>query len=93
VAIVRVEQLYPLAFDELSGALEGFADGTPLYWVQEEPWNMGAWPYLKLRFADGLAERWPLREICREESASPATGSAASHKLEQKELIERAFAD
>ncbi|MBW2277041.1 MAG: 2-oxoglutarate dehydrogenase E1 component, partial [Deltaproteobacteria bacterium] len=91
VAIVRVEQLYPLEFDELAQALAPYPDGKPLCWVQEEPWNMGAWPNIKLRLADRLAVRWPLREICREESASPATGSAASHKLEQQELLDRAF--
>jgi 2-oxoglutarate dehydrogenase E1 component len=91
VAIVRLEQLYPLAVDEVESALAGFDDGTKVVWVQEEPWNMGAWPHIKLRYADRIARRWPLSEVCRLESASPATGSASSHELEQHELLERAF--
>jgi len=91
VAIVRVEQLYPLAFEELAAILAPYPDGTRLVWVQEEPWNMGAWPHVKLRLADRIAERFPLVEVCRAESASPATGSAASHRLEQQELLGRAF--
>ena len=90
--IIRLEQLYPLGIDEVFGALEGLPDGTDLVWVQEEPTNMGCWPYLKLRFGDKLAERFPLRSVTRAESASPSTGSMATHKLEQAELIDEAFA-
>tara|TARA_R110002049_G_scaffold2750_10_gene22461 strand:+ start:110916 stop:113726 length:2811 start_codon:yes stop_codon:yes gene_type:complete len=93
VPIIRLEQLYPLGIDEVFAALDGLSDGTDLVWVQEEPTNMGAWPYLKLNFGDELAKRFPLRGITRAESASPSTGSMATHKLEQSELIDKAFAD
>jgi 2-oxoglutarate dehydrogenase E1 component len=93
VAVVRLEQLYPFPTAELAEALAPFAEGTPVYWVQEEPRNMGAWPYLRVNFASTLLDRFPLSGIYRKESASPATGSAASHKLEQEELLRRAFAD
>jgi len=83
--------LYPLFEDELQALLERYPEGTPVYWVQEEPRNMGAWPHLRMRFGDRLCGRWPLRNVCRAESASPATGSAASHKLEQQMLLEQAF--
>ena len=73
-------------------ALSGLAEGTELFWVQDEPTNMGAWPYLKLNFGDELAERFQLRRVSRVESASPSTGSMAAHKLEQSELIDEAFA-
>src|SRR5690606_9019564 len=84
VAIVRIEQLYPLPDETLAAALRDVADGTPTYWVQEEPENMGACWYLRMRFGDKLLGRLPLGVVAREPSASPATGSAASHKLEQQ---------
>ncbi len=92
VAIMRIEQLYPLSIEELMQALSGLAAGKELLWVQDEPTNMGAWPYLKLNFGDELAERFQLRRVSRVESASPSTGSMAAHKLEQSELIDEALA-
>jgi 2-oxoglutarate dehydrogenase E1 component len=92
VAVVRVEQLYPLAEETLAAALERYPEGTPVVWVQEEPENMGAWWYMRARFGEKLLGRWPFTGVCRPASASPATGSASSHKLEQKQLLERAYA-
>ncbi|HVJ20120.1 MAG TPA: 2-oxoglutarate dehydrogenase E1 component [Polyangiaceae bacterium] len=92
VAIVRVEQLYPLPDVYWRTAVDQCDDGTPVYWVQEEPENMGAWRLLKARFGSMLFGRFPFSGVCRHESASPATGSASCHKLEQQELLERAFA-
>jgi 2-oxoglutarate dehydrogenase E1 component len=91
VAIVRVEQLYPLPDDVLRKRLEPYDEKTPLVWVQEEPRNMGAWPALCLRFGPRLLDRYALSSVARPESASPATGSHATHKREQQELVERAF--
>ena len=92
VHIVRLEQLYPLDSAALTKALSVYGPGTQLRWVQDEPWNMGAWYFIKARlhalFGDGL----PLHCIARAESASPATGSAASHKLENRVLLDAAFA-
>lgn len=91
-AIVRVEQLYPLADERLREALAPYRDNTPVYWVQEEPGNMGAARYWRARLGRHL-DRFPFGVIARPESASPATGSANAHRLEQAELLERAFAD
>jgi 2-oxoglutarate dehydrogenase E1 component len=91
VAIVRMEQIYPLPMAELTAALAPYKDGTPVYWVQEEPENMGAWRFLLARFRDELFDRLPFAGIYRRASSSPATGSASSHKLEQKELLMQAF--
>jgi len=88
VAIIRLEQLYPFPRVALESALESYADGTPLTWVQEEPENMGAWRYLQAR----LGNQFPIACASRPESASPATGSAARHKQQQMELLSRAFA-
>lgn len=93
VAIVRLEQLYPFPKLALSEALAPFSPSTKVIWVQEEPENMGAWPFLRLHFGDRLLGRYGLTGTTREESASPATGSASSHRLEQQELIERAFSE
>jgi len=90
VAIVRLEQIYPLN-ESLVTALAPYADGTPLVWVQEEPRNMGAWYFLNSRVRDTIGQRLPLSLVSRDESASPATGSKASHDLEQKMLISSAF--
>jgi 2-oxoglutarate dehydrogenase E1 component len=90
-AILRVEQLYPLPDAELASALAPYPDGTPCVWVQEEPRNMGAIRYLRLRFGASLLGRFPLHAVCRPAAASPATGSLSSHKLEQQEILARAF--
>ncbi len=91
VAIVRLEQLYPLRVTELQSALAGYAEGTPAVWVQEEPENMGAWRFLRAVLGERLFNRHPLSVIARPPSASPATGSANRHKREQAEIIAAAF--
>ncbi len=92
VAILRLEQYYPLSQDLLADALAPYAAGTPLVWVQEEPRNMGAWSFLRRQLRTDIVDRWPLSCVSRPESASPATGSAAAHKMEQAQLIDKAFA-
>jgi len=89
VAFVRLEQLYPLEVEALQRALEPFGDAE-LVWVQEEPENQGAWPHVALNLAPRLGR--PIRVVSRPASASPATGSAKKHLVEQADLIERAFA-
>jgi 2-oxoglutarate dehydrogenase E1 component len=93
VAIVRLEQLYPLPAGLLEPILKAYAEDTPALWVQEEPANMGAWRYLHEKFGKHLFGRFPFALISRFESASPATGSSHAHKLEQAQLIARAFGD
>jgi 2-oxoglutarate dehydrogenase E1 component len=92
VAIVRLEQLYPLN-DTLPTALAPYRPGTPVVWVQEEPRNMGAWYFLNARKAEVFGDRNPLSLVSRAESASPATGSKAAHDLEQTMLLDQAFGD
>jgi 2-oxoglutarate dehydrogenase E1 component len=91
VGIIRIEQLYPFPSELLKKALTKLPNGTNVFWVQEEPENMGAWPYLTVKFGNTLFERFPFRGITRSASATPATGSHRQHKQEQKDLIERAF--
>jgi 2-oxoglutarate dehydrogenase E1 component len=60
-------------------------------WVQEEPANMGAWRYLLARFGDRMFGSRAFSGVCRPPSASPATGWAALHRLEQQKLLRVAF--
>jgi 2-oxoglutarate dehydrogenase E1 component len=90
VAILRLEQLYPINPAELSEALAPYAHDIPVVWVQEEPKNQGAWWYLRANWGYLVAGH-PFTGVYRRASASPATGSGNSHKLEQAELIEKAF--
>jgi len=89
-AIVRVEQLYPLAEEKLRAILEPFSKAQRFVWCQEESQNMGAWSYIEPRLRALLG-----REILyagRNASASPAVGALAVHKREQAALIAEAFA-
>jgi 2-oxoglutarate dehydrogenase E1 component len=90
LAILRLEQPYPFPEAALRKAL-AFYPGAPISWVQEEPANMGAWSYLRGVYADRLGDLPPLEGVSRPASASPATGSAASHQHEQAELLARAM--
>jgi 2-oxoglutarate dehydrogenase E1 component len=72
-------------------ALAVYPDGTPVFWVQEEPANMSAWTTMRVRFGDRLFGRWPFDGIARPVAASPASGSHKRHKVEQAEIIEKAF--
>lgn len=91
VALIRLEQLYPLRPEEIQQILAPYADGTDFVWVQEEPKNMGGWYFVHARMPEIVGERLPLRCISRPESASPATGSNAAHKIEQKMLVDQVF--
>lgn len=91
ISIVRVEQFYPLRDEVVLQALQIYPPETPVRWIQEEPENMGAWPYWKNRFSQRLVGRYPFSSVARTASASPATGSAAAHHYEQEEIILRAF--
>ncbi len=93
LALFRLEQLYPLYPQTLAQALAPFPEGTPVTWVQEEPENMGPWRYLRVRFGEKLLGRHPFQGVHRPASSSPATGSASSHKLEQKQLLAKAFGE
>ena len=91
VGILRVEQLYPLRPSELQARLAPYPKDVDLVWVQEEPWNMGAWYFMRARLPEILGDEQPLRCIARPESASPATGSRASHQMEQRLLVDEVF--
>jgi 2-oxoglutarate dehydrogenase E1 component len=91
IAIIRIEQLYPLQASHVQEVLAPYESGTDLLWVQEEPRNSGAWYFMNARLPAMLEGRFPLRCVTRSESASPATGSNAAHRLEQERLLEEAL--
>jgi 2-oxoglutarate dehydrogenase E1 component len=93
IAILRVEQLYPLPADELAAAVADYP-GADLVWVQDEPRNQGAWPFMALNLPEALAERGETRQLrcmSRTASASPATGSTRKHQVEQEALLGEVF--
>jgi len=91
VALIRVEQLFPLHEAMLREVLDRYGTKAELVWAQEEPQNRGGWSYIWQRLAGLLPER-SLRYVGRPASASPATGSLRRHKAEQAELVSQALA-
>ncbi len=90
-AILTLEQFYPFPEAELAEAFNAYPDAERIIWVQEEPANMGALSFIRERIRPVVGNR-KITSIKRYESASPATGSARAHALEQKMLIRLAFA-
>lgn len=87
VAIVRLEQIYPLPVTQMKAIVAKYKNADSYYWVQEEPENMGAWSFVMRTFRDVKLEY-----IGRDEAASPATGYSKMHAKEQDEIIKRTFA-
>jgi 2-oxoglutarate dehydrogenase E1 component len=90
VHIARLEQLYPFPRTAMGELLNAYPRTVELRWVQEEPLNMGAWPFLRVRSDPVFAGR-SMGCVARPESASPAAGSASAHKREQAALLETAL--
>ncbi|MEM9849213.1 MAG: 2-oxoglutarate dehydrogenase E1 component [Bacteroidota bacterium] len=88
VAIVRLEQLYPLPEKQLSAIFDKYSEAE-VVWVQEESTNMGAWQYLLSHWYDN--GRKPVKLIARRASASPATGYKKVHDQQQREIVVQAF--
>ncbi|CAM2928998.1 multifunctional oxoglutarate decarboxylase/oxoglutarate dehydrogenase thiamine pyrophosphate-binding subunit/dihydrolipoyllysine-residue succinyltransferase subunit [Saccharomonospora xinjiangensis] len=91
VAIVRVEQYYPLPKKKLLAEMERYS-GAEVVWVQEEPENQGAWPFFGLNLPRKLPEAFSnLQVVARRPMAAPSAGSSKVHEVEQKALIAKAF--
>ncbi|ODU76468.1 MAG: alpha-ketoglutarate decarboxylase [Microbacterium sp. SCN 71-21] len=89
IALVRVEQFYPTPVSELNAIIDSYPNAQ-LVWVQEEPENQGAWPFIALEVVKHLHGR-TIRSVTRAAAASPAAGSAKVHAVEQAKLIEKAL--
>ncbi len=97
VAIVAVERLYPLPAKEITEQLSRFPNVKNVRWVQDEPANMGAWPFMALNLPQALQEaepgqHWTVHRVTRPPSSAPSVGSAAVHTQQQKALMEAALA-
>jgi 2-oxoglutarate decarboxylase len=88
VAIVRVEQLYPLPAEQIAAELASYPNAQEVVWVQEEPANMGPWPYIALHLPGVLGRAVSL--VSRPPSSAPAAGSAKAHHAEMEALIDLA---
>src|SRR5881397_1950581 len=88
-ALLRIEQLYPLAEKRLREMLKPFPKNAKLVWCQEEPQNMGAWTFIEPRLRTTFCTE--ITYAGREASASPAVGALARHKREQARLVADAF--
>lgn len=90
VAIVRLEQFYPFPANRLKEVFASYPNATELFWVQEEPQNMGGWTFVQPRLEDVRGEL-KLKYVGRSASASPATGSYVIHGLEQEKFVGEAM--
>ena len=95
--IMAVESLYPLPRRTLAAELAKYPNATELRWVQDEPENQGAWPYMALNLLPALSEvdpdrSWTLTSVTRDASSAPSVGSAGVHQSQQRELIKTATA-
>ncbi|MBU1369736.1 MAG: 2-oxoglutarate dehydrogenase E1 component [Bacteroidetes bacterium] len=86
IAIVRLEQLYPLPRKQMMAIINRYHNAKTHLWVQEEPINMGPWKYIHHEFKE-----IPLRLIARPPSGSPATGSPKFHAIRQQKIIDKAL--
>jgi 2-oxoglutarate dehydrogenase E1 component len=89
VALVRLEQYYPVPDRELTEVLSSYPNAE-LVWAQDEPENQGAWPLVCLQAAKRMKER-SVSVVSRPSAASPAAGSAKRHAQEQADLVRRAL--
>ena len=87
VAIVRLEQIYPLPEKQIDAVLKKYKGAKNLRWVQEEPLNIGAWTFL-MRWRELFGN---FECVSRKSAASPATGFASVHQREQEEILKKAF--
>jgi len=86
VAIVRIEQLFPVPEEQITLLVRKYAKAQSLCWVQDEPENQGAWPYIRNKLA-----HLGLKSITRPESASPAVGLMEQHKRRLQRILDAAF--
>ncbi|MCV7321201.1 multifunctional oxoglutarate decarboxylase/oxoglutarate dehydrogenase thiamine pyrophosphate-binding subunit/dihydrolipoyllysine-residue succinyltransferase subunit [Mycolicibacterium confluentis] len=93
IAIVRIEQLYPLPPRRLRKTLELYPNVEQYFWVQEEPANQGAWPTFGLALPEFLPDMLTgIKRISRRAMSAPSSGSSKVHAVEHQEILDEAFA-
>jgi 2-oxoglutarate dehydrogenase E1 component len=88
-ALIRVERLYPLPAAELAAEISKYPTSAEVTWVQEEPANMGAWPFMAMHLPDTGGRR--VTVVSRPASSAPASGSAKAHAAEQAAIVDAVF--
>lgn len=91
IAIIRIEQLYPLHRERILEICRQYKGYEELIWLQEEPENMGAWDYIRPFLREELNEGKMVKYIGREWAASPATGSHLRHEKEREKFLKELF--
>jgi 2-oxoglutarate dehydrogenase E1 component len=91
VAVVRVEQLYPFPSDEYVAVIRKYSNAREVVWCQEEPQNQGSWYQIRHRLQFPLSAKHELLYAGRAGAAAPATGIAALHEQQQKNLVTAAL--
>jgi 2-oxoglutarate decarboxylase len=89
-AIARAEQLYPSPIEDIKAEIAKYPNLKSVRWVQDEPANMGPWPYYALNVWPDLGT--DVERVTREQSSSPSVGTVKRHLAEQKDLLDSAFA-
>ena len=92
VAVIRIEQLYPLPTEQMLEILKKYPNARELRWLQEEPENMGAWNFVEHNVWRIKEQGYDLRHVARVPSGSPATGSKTIHDQELAQLMDELFA-
>ena len=97
VAVMAVERLYPLPAQQIADYLNRFDNVREVRWVQDEPRNQGAWPFMALNLPGALSSAYPERDwtltpVTRPASSAPSVGSAKVHEAQQRALMDDAFA-
>tara|TARA_R110001583_G_scaffold7912_4_gene38673 strand:+ start:234 stop:3029 length:2796 start_codon:yes stop_codon:yes gene_type:complete len=87
VALVRIEQLFPLPIDQIDAILEKYSGADDVVWAQEEPRNMGAWSHLMMHYEKSNGFRVASRRFY----ASPAAGSAVRSKNRHQQVLDFVF--
>ncbi|MEA2494810.1 MAG: hypothetical protein QOJ29_2721 [Thermoleophilaceae bacterium] len=93
VAVARVELLYPFPKQELQELFASYPNLKEIFWVQEEPKNMGARSYMKYRLDEIIPEDVDYDYVGRELRASPGEGYAVAHRHEQDRIVRVALGD
>jgi 2-oxoglutarate decarboxylase len=92
IAIVRIEQLYPLPPRRLGRTLDAYPNATQFYWVQEEPANQGPWPTFGLALPELLPDKLSgIKRVSRRAMSAPSSGSSKVHAVEAQEILDEAF--
>ncbi|KAF0237406.1 MAG: 2-oxoglutarate dehydrogenase E1 [Prolixibacteraceae bacterium] len=86
IAVVRLEQIYPIPYQQINEVLKKYRNSTQLIWAQDEPENMGAWPFIYRKLS-----QLGFKVVSRKESASPAVGLMEKHKQGLDEILNSVF--